>query len=55
MNNYMPKRLFLRHFGLLWYLKAMTWFNFDFIVFIDPLNVQIDTRFIVTRVLEVKL
>ena len=36
-------------------LKVMTWFDFDFIVFIDPNNVQIDTRFIVIRALEVKL
>ena len=30
----------------------MTWFNFDFIVFIDPINIPIDNRFIVTRALE---
>ena len=33
----------------------MTWFDFDSIVLIDPINVQIDTRFIVIRALEVKL
>ena len=31
----------------------MTWFNFDFIVFIYPIDVQKDTKFIVIGALEV--
>ena len=50
-----PPPDFDHHFGFLGSLKAMIWLNFDFLVFTDQINVQIDTRFIVIRALEVKL